>query len=71
MSEQNCPWCGEGTWNGVHCLTCGAHGKDVRSRHLYCPRCGSGPLINDAHFDGETCSDCGRALTDAEREAIG
>lgn len=21
---QNCPWCGEGTWNGKVCLTCGA-----------------------------------------------
>jgi hypothetical protein len=24
MSVQNCPWCGEGTWNGRVCLTCGA-----------------------------------------------
>jgi hypothetical protein len=22
--KQNCPWCGEGTWNGEVCLSCGA-----------------------------------------------
>lgn len=24
MSEQNCPWCGYGTWNGKVCVSCGA-----------------------------------------------
>lgn len=28
MSAQNCPWCGEGTWNGKVCRTCGAKGKN-------------------------------------------
>lgn len=28
MSAQNCPWCGEGTWNGKVCLTCGAKGPN-------------------------------------------
>lgn len=30
MGAQNCPWCGEGTWNGSRCLTCGARGPDGR-----------------------------------------
>lgn len=25
---QNCPWCGEGTWNGYVCASCGAKEKN-------------------------------------------
>lgn len=36
---------------------------------LFCPRCGSGPLLNSS--DGIECPDCGRALTPDEIARLG
>lgn len=35
VSVQNCPWCGEGTWNGTRCLSCGATESDKPSRRTF------------------------------------
>lgn len=71
-----CDWA-HPTLSGWQCTKAMGHSDDhlmvptSAHRHTFCSRCGSGPLLNDPHFDGITCGDCGRRLTDTERERIG
>lgn len=58
---QNCQWCGEGTWNGETCGTCGAT-SDIGTERPRCDACN----VRHDESERETCEDCGDGFCSPE-----